>query len=63
MRLIATEEAFAPTEYIDEYLKLSAGLDSAASRYLAAHSPTMRAHGQTYQIAERLHRGDRLFEE
>ncbi|MDZ7961289.1 MAG: nitrite reductase (NAD(P)H) small subunit [Aulosira sp. DedQUE10] len=35
----------------------------AASRYLAAHSPTMRAQGQTYQIAERLHRGDRLFEE
>ncbi|BAZ02678.1 Rieske [2Fe-2S] domain-containing protein [Tolypothrix tenuis PCC 7101] len=35
----------------------------AASRYLAAHSPTMRSQGQTYQIAERLHRGDRLFEE
>jgi nitrite reductase/ring-hydroxylating ferredoxin subunit len=35
----------------------------AASRYLAAHSPTMRSQGQTYQIAERLHKGDRLFEE
>ncbi|WP_414515826.1 Rieske (2Fe-2S) protein [Nostoc sp. PCC 9305] len=35
----------------------------AASRYLAAHSPTMRSQGQTYQIAERLHQGDRLFEE
>jgi hypothetical protein len=35
----------------------------AASRYLAAHAPTMRAQGQTYQMAERLHRGDRVFEE
>lgn len=35
----------------------------AAVRYLAAHSPTVRAQGQTYQIAERLHRGDHLFEE
>lgn len=35
----------------------------AASRYLAAHSPTMRSQGQTYEIAYRLHRGDRLFEE
>jgi nitrite reductase/ring-hydroxylating ferredoxin subunit len=35
----------------------------AAARYLAAHSPTMRAQGQTYRIALKLHRGDRLFEE
>jgi hypothetical protein len=35
----------------------------AAARYLAAHSPTVRAEGQTYQIAERLHRGENLFEE
>jgi hypothetical protein len=35
----------------------------AAARYLAAHAPTMRAQGQTYEIALRLHRGDRLFEE
>jgi len=34
----------------------------AAARYLAAHAPTVRAQGQTYQIAQRLHRGDRLFE-
>jgi hypothetical protein len=34
----------------------------AAARYLAAHAPTMRAQGQTYQIAQRLHRGERLFE-
>jgi nitrite reductase/ring-hydroxylating ferredoxin subunit len=35
----------------------------AAARYLAAHAPTLRAQGQTYQIAQRLHHGDRLFEE
>jgi nitrite reductase/ring-hydroxylating ferredoxin subunit len=35
----------------------------AAARYLAAHAPTVRAQGQTYQIALRLHRGERLFEE
>ena len=29
------------------------------SRYLAAHCPTPRAQGQTYQIALRLHRGRR----
>lgn len=34
----------------------------AAARYLAAHAPTARAQGQTYQIALRLHRGDRVFE-
>ncbi len=35
----------------------------AAARYLAAHAPTVRAQGQTYQIAQRLYRGERLFEE
>jgi nitrite reductase/ring-hydroxylating ferredoxin subunit len=35
----------------------------AAARYLAAHSPTVRAQGQTYQIASRLHGGQSLFEE
>jgi len=35
----------------------------AASRYLAAHSPTMRAQGQTFNIAVRLGRGEKLFEE
>ncbi len=34
-----------------------------AGRYLAAHAPTVRAQGQTYQIALRLHRGERLFED
>ena len=35
----------------------------AAARYLAAHSPTVRAQGQTYRIAQRLHRGENVFEE
>lgn len=35
----------------------------AAARYLAAHAPTRRAQEQIYRIAERLHRGERLYEE
>lgn len=35
----------------------------AAGRYLAAHSPTVRAQAQTFQIAQRLHRGERLHED
>jgi hypothetical protein len=35
----------------------------AAARYLAAHSPTMRTQGQTYDIARRLSRGEILYEE
>ncbi len=33
----------------------------AGARYLAAHAPTMRSQGQTYQIANRLSRGEKLF--
>ncbi len=35
----------------------------AAARYLAAHAPTTRSQRQTYEIARRLHRGDRLYDE
>ena len=35
----------------------------AAARYLAAHSPTMRAQRQTLDIARRLQRGERLYED
>jgi nitrite reductase/ring-hydroxylating ferredoxin subunit len=50
------------------YDQLSASLEGvpvlvATARYLAAHAPTMRSQEQTYQMAYRLHRGDRLFEE
>jgi hypothetical protein len=34
----------------------------AAARYLAAHSPTMRSQGHTYQTANQLHHGEHLFE-
>ena len=34
----------------------------ATARYLAAHTPTMRSQGQTYEMAERLHKGDRIYE-
>lgn len=34
----------------------------AAARYLAAHAPTSRADTQTFRIARRLHRGEKVFE-
>jgi nitrite reductase/ring-hydroxylating ferredoxin subunit len=34
----------------------------AGARYLAAHCPTVRSQGQTFQIARRLSRGERLEE-
>ena len=35
----------------------------ATTRYLAAHTPTARAQGQTFEIAWRLHQGGKLYEE
>jgi nitrite reductase/ring-hydroxylating ferredoxin subunit len=35
----------------------------AAARYLAAHAATTRAQRQTFEIARRLHRGEKLYEE
>ena len=37
MRLIATEEAFAPVEYIREYLKYADRVDNAGTRYLKVY--------------------------
>ena len=34
----------------------------ASARYLAAHTPTRRSGEQTYRIAERLHRGEKIHE-
>jgi hypothetical protein len=58
----AVEAAFRQYELIQN---TTAGMNMlvAAARYLAAHAPTMRAQGQTYQIARRLYRGERLFED
>jgi nitrite reductase/ring-hydroxylating ferredoxin subunit len=56
------EAAFRQYQYLSD---TSAGVHVlvAAARYLAAHAPTVRAEGQTYQIAYRLQRGEHLFEE
>src|SRR5215217_5092660 len=35
----------------------------AAARYMAAHTPTARAQGQTFEIAMRLHQGANSYEE
>jgi hypothetical protein len=35
----------------------------AAGRYLAAHATTTRSQRQTFDIARRLHHGERLYEE
>jgi nitrite reductase/ring-hydroxylating ferredoxin subunit len=35
----------------------------AATRYLAAHASTARSQRQTYEIARRLHRGERIYED
>ena len=34
---------------------------TGVARFLAAHAPTMRSGGQTYDIAARLHRGESLY--
>lgn len=57
----AVEAAF---RHFQEWRGTAAGVNVlvAAIRYLAAHAPTVRAQGQTFEIARRLHRGERLFE-
>jgi hypothetical protein len=35
----------------------------AAARYLAAHATTTRSQRQTFEIARRLHRGEKLYED
>ena len=60
MRLIATEEAFAPTRYIDEYLKLTAHLDTAPARYLAIYYRQQQAVRQLTDLDYRLEEMDRF---
>lgn len=57
----AVEAAF---RHFAEWRGTAAGVNVlvAAIRYLAAHAPTVRAQGQTFEIARRLHRGEKLFE-
>ena len=56
------EAAFRQVELLDGDLAAQTNVLVAASRYLAAHAPTVRAQAQTYRIAARLHRGEELFE-
>ena len=58
----AVEAAFRQYEHLRD-TTAGAHLLVAAARYLAAHSPTMRSQGQTYDIARRLSRGEILYEE
>jgi hypothetical protein len=55
------EEAFRQSELLEGTEARNVLI--AAARYLAAHAPTVRAEGQTYHIARRLDRGEKLFEE
>jgi hypothetical protein len=47
----------------DNEKRLSGVVLIAAARYLAAHTPTARSQGQTFDIAWRLHQGGKLYEE
>ena len=57
----AVEAAFMQYGYL-RGTTVGAHVLVAAARYLAAHSPTMRSQGQTYDIARRLSRGEILYE-
>jgi hypothetical protein len=70
--LLREDRNFHTIQAIEAAFKQYAGLSDttvgahmlvAAARYLAAHSPTMRSEGQTYDIARRLSRGEILYEE
>lgn len=56
----AVEAVFRQVQLLSDETEI-AHMMIAAARYLAAHAPTVRAQGQTYQIAQRLHRGEELF--
>lgn len=60
MRLIATEEAFAPVEYVRAYLDLAPSLDTPASRYLASYYGKPDFARQLTDLDWRLAEMDRL---
>lgn len=57
----SVEAAFRQYSYLCDQPE-GVNLLVAAMRYLAAHAPTVRAQGQTFEIARRLHRDEKLFE-
>ena len=60
MRLIATEEAFAPVEYLHAYLELAPSLDTPASRYLASYYANPDFARELTDLDWRLDEMDRL---
>ncbi len=54
MRLIATEEAFAPQEYLDEYIKMAASSDAPVARYLRMYYQKSEFARQLTDMAPRL---------
>lgn len=69
--LLREDRDFHTIQSVEAAMKLYGYLEGSAegghvliacTRYLAAHAPTVRAQGQTYAIAQRLHKGDKLFE-
>lgn len=69
--LVREDRNFHTIQMVEAAVRQYAGLRAkpdgavvliAAVRYLAAHAPTVRAEGQTFDIARRLNRGERLFE-
>lgn len=60
MRLIATEEAFAPPEYIATFLELLGNADTAVSRYLAIYYRREEAVRQLTDLEYRLDEMDRF---
>lgn len=56
----AVEAVFQQVQQLSDETEIT-HMMIAAARYLAAHAPTVRAQGQTYQIAQRLHRGEEIF--
>jgi hypothetical protein len=55
------EAAFQRHDYVDDEEGRRVAL-MACARYMAAHFPTRRENEQTFSIATRLHRGERLHE-
>ena len=60
MRLIATEEAFAPIEYVQHYLALTKTVDTAPTRYLGMYYGKPELARQLTDLDLRLEEMDRL---
>lgn len=58
-RLIATEEAFAPQEYLDEYIKMTKHIDTPVARYLRMYYQKPEFAQQLTNMEQRLATMDR----